>query len=107
MSARRRSARFIWFKRVLAILILVCLVVAGMQPRWVDEPISLPSNGRDLLLAVDISGSMGTEDMRLGQRGTEARCSENRRWRFCRTSKGTDLLDLIRHSGLPTGTPDV
>ena len=42
------------------------LVIAGMQPRWVDEPISLPSNGRDLLLAVDISGSMGTEDMRLG-----------------------------------------
>ena len=66
MSARRRSARFIWFKRALATLIWACLVIAGMQPRWVDEPISLPSNGRDLLLAVDISGSMGTEDMRLG-----------------------------------------
>ena len=66
MSARRRSARFIWLKRLIAILIWVCLVIAGMQPRWVDEPISLPSNGRDLLLAVDISGSMGTEDMRVG-----------------------------------------
>ena len=24
-------------------------VIAGMQPRWVDEPISLPNSGRDLL----------------------------------------------------------
>ena len=43
MSARRRSARFIWFKRVLAILIWVCLVIAGMQPRWVMNPFHFPA----------------------------------------------------------------
>ena len=53
--------RFIW--RLLITLAWCALIVAGSQPRWVGEPISLPSSGRDLLLAVDISGSMGTEDM--------------------------------------------
>ena len=33
--------------------------------KWVGDAITLPSSGRDLLLAVDISGSMGTEDMSL------------------------------------------
>ena len=34
---------------------------------WVGEPIELPSSGRDLMLAVDISGSMRQEDMQVGQ----------------------------------------
>jgi Ca-activated chloride channel family protein len=40
-------------------------MIAGSQPKWVGDAITLPSSGRDLLLAVDISGSMGTEDMSL------------------------------------------
>lgn len=52
--------------RLLIVLTWCALVIAGSQPRWVGDPISLPSTGRDLLLAVDISGSMGTEDMTLG-----------------------------------------
>ena len=51
---------------LLIVLTWCALVIAGSQPRWVGDPISLPSTGRDLLLAVDISGSMGTEDMTLG-----------------------------------------
>ncbi len=38
-------------------------VTAATTPRWIGDPISLPSSGRDLLVAVDISGSMDTEDM--------------------------------------------
>ena len=47
------------------VLLWLAIIIAGSQPKWIGEPITLPSSGRDLLLAVDISGSMGTEDMRL------------------------------------------
>ena len=38
-------------------------LLAAAQPRYLGEPISLPSSGRDLLVAVDISGSMEIQDM--------------------------------------------
>ena len=43
------------------------LVLALTRPTWVGEPIALPATGRDLLLAVDISGSMQVQDMQQGQ----------------------------------------
>ena len=51
-------------------LVALCLlwlaaVLAAAQPQWTGDPISLPTSGRDLLLAVDISGSMETRDMTL------------------------------------------
>jgi Ca-activated chloride channel family protein len=52
-----------WLRRTLLVLIWSALVVAGTRPQFIGEPIELPASGRDLLLAVDISGSMGTEDM--------------------------------------------
>jgi len=39
------------------------LLLAAARPQWTGEPITLPTSGRDLMLAVDISGSMATEDM--------------------------------------------
>ena len=48
------------------ILAWLLLVASATRPQFIGEPIELPSSGRDLLLAVDISGSMGTEDMELG-----------------------------------------
>ena len=39
------------------------LIVAVARPQWTGDPITLPTSGRDLMLAVDISGSMATEDM--------------------------------------------
>lgn len=44
-------------------LIWSCLIAAAAEPIWIGDPVSLPSSGRDLLLAVDISGSMNREDM--------------------------------------------
>jgi len=44
-------------------LIWLAALLASAAPKWIGEPISLPSSGRDLLIAVDISGSMDTEDM--------------------------------------------
>ncbi|ARN76173.1 vWA domain-containing protein [Oceanicoccus sagamiensis] len=39
------------------------LLAAASGPTWIGDPISLPASGRDLLLAVDLSGSMNIEDM--------------------------------------------
>ncbi len=44
-------------------LIWLALLTCCARPCWIGEPISMPSSGRDLLLAVDISGSMETPDM--------------------------------------------
>jgi|TARA_B110000879_G_scaffold92037_1_gene126045 Ca-activated chloride channel family protein len=46
-------------------LIWLSTLTALSRPIWIGEPIALPTNGRDILLAVDISGSMEREDMRL------------------------------------------
>jgi Ca-activated chloride channel family protein len=52
-------------RRALLVLIWLALVLSATRPQWIGEPVNLPTSGRDLLLAVDISGSMGTEDMEL------------------------------------------
>lgn len=50
-------------------LIWIFLLTALCRPQWQGEPLGLPSTGRDLLLVVDISGSMETPDMEIdGQR---------------------------------------
>ena len=41
----------------------VCLIVAASRPFWLGEPIARTVSGRDLMLAVDISGSMSEVDM--------------------------------------------
>jgi Ca-activated chloride channel family protein len=42
------------------------LVVAAARPQWVGEPVALRITGRDLMLAVDLSGSMKRRDMKVG-----------------------------------------
>lgn len=42
------------------------LLLALSRPTWVGDPVALPNSGRDLMLAIDISGSMRVEDMRVG-----------------------------------------
>ena len=57
----------VW-RRLLALSAWALLVTAAARPQWVGDIESLPRSGRDLLLAVDASGSMSTEDMTLGGR---------------------------------------
>ncbi len=45
------------------------LLVAASRPYWLDEPVSRTTSGRDLMLAVDISGSMSEPDMTINGRG--------------------------------------
>ncbi|MCU7834823.1 MAG: VWA domain-containing protein [gamma proteobacterium symbiont of Taylorina sp.] len=44
-------------------LVWIFVIIAAAQPKWSGEAISIPVSGRDLMLAVDISGSMETADM--------------------------------------------
>lgn len=53
---------------LLPVLAWVLLVAAAAQPQWVGEPVTLPASGRDLMLAVDISGSMDEADMEVAGR---------------------------------------
>lgn len=55
VQARRRP----W----LAILAWLLLVLAACRPLWLGDPISLPASGRDIVLAVDLSGSMDERDI--------------------------------------------
>ncbi|MCB1196761.1 MAG: VWA domain-containing protein [Deltaproteobacteria bacterium] len=45
---------------LLAVLSLswISLVISSANPQWVDEPIAIPTKGRNLMLAVDLSESM-------------------------------------------------
>ena len=56
------------FLLILALLAWICLVLAASRPQWVGDPIELPVSGRDIMLAVDLSGSMKIEDFVLGNK---------------------------------------
>ena len=53
----RRVARM-WFTALWCLLIL-----AAIRPQVLGDPVPVPTTGRRLLLAVDVSGSMATPDM--------------------------------------------
>ena len=57
-----------WMRRpwlaLIAALIWLLLLLAASRPQWIGEIESLPVSGRDLLLAVDISGKIGRASCR-------------------------------------------
>jgi len=55
---KRSITRFI-----LAIIAWCFLIIAAARPQHIGESVSLPITGRSLMMAVDISGSMKTQDM--------------------------------------------
>jgi len=60
-----RGRRWVLWPALAAWLLLVG---AAARPVWLGPPIDLPVSGRDLLLAVDLSGSMSTQDFSLNGR---------------------------------------
>ena len=57
-----------WLRQLLLLLLSLCWLaslLALSRPVWIGEPVALPTDGRDILLAVDISGSMERDDMEL------------------------------------------
>ena len=57
-TLQRSSSMWFWFGLVIWLLLLA----AAARPQWIGEPVGLPTSGRDLMLAVDISGSMAIPD---------------------------------------------
>lgn len=49
-------------QRALVVLGWLALVTAAARPQWVGEPLVQQRSGRDLMVAVDLSGSMETRD---------------------------------------------
>jgi Ca-activated chloride channel family protein len=56
------------YRLIVAIVIWLLLVISAARPQSVGEAIQLPVQGRNLMLAVDLSGSMETDDMLIGKR---------------------------------------
>ncbi len=55
-------------RRVLVWLVWLALVAATARPVWLGEELEVPISGRDLLLAIDLSGSMDERDFVLDGR---------------------------------------
>src|SRR3546814_15779795 len=51
------------WRLVLFVLVWLALVAAAMRPQWLGAPEPVPTPGRRLLLAVDVSGSMAAPAM--------------------------------------------
>ena len=64
-NTRARGGRSHWW---LLWLTWMLLITATARPQWIGEPIELPNTGRDLMLGLDLSGSMQIEDMQVGNR---------------------------------------
>ena len=54
-----------WLSAIACVLIWCLLIIAAARPTTIGEPVPLPQEGRDLMLAVDISRSMEERDMRV------------------------------------------
>ena len=64
LSGRRASITLPgWRQQIPYVLVWLLLLCAAARPQWLGEPLPIPSSGRDLLLAVDVSGSMDYPDM--------------------------------------------
>ncbi len=70
-NAQLNPKRSNWLKAVLLWLLWASLLIAAARPTWVGEPVNLPQDRRDLMLAVDISGSMQEQDMLVNQGYTD------------------------------------
>ena len=54
--------------RIILSLCWILIVIAISRPQWLGEAIDIPSEGREMMIAVDLSGSMEIEDMSLNGR---------------------------------------
>ena len=64
--SHHRHSRRIWaycWHGFIAWLVWILLVIALAGPQWLSKPVSIVRAGRNIMLAIDISGSMQTPDM--------------------------------------------
>ena len=63
-----RTAGTLRWRQAVAALAWLCLLLAAVRPQWLGDPVTLPQSGRNLMLAIDVSGSMETPDLTLDGR---------------------------------------
>lgn len=61
---RARISLPTWRQQAPYVLLWLLLLIAAARPQWLGEPLPIAASGRDLLVAVDVSGSMDYPDMR-------------------------------------------
>ena len=50
---------------MLAVFTWFCLIIAASRPSWLGDRVDIPVSGRDLMMAVDLSGSMEETDFEI------------------------------------------
>ena len=64
LSRRRvRMSLPAWRHQAPFVLLWLLLLIAAARPQWLGDPLPIAASGRDLLVAVDLSGSMDYPDM--------------------------------------------
>ncbi len=53
---------------ILSLIAWSLLILATTRPQWLGDSVALPVSGRDLMMAVDLSGSMQVEDFKINGR---------------------------------------
>jgi Ca-activated chloride channel family protein len=95
LGASRDAAQLLRWQFWVALLAWVFLVLAAARPQRIGDELEVPVTGRNLMLAVDLSGSMDAKDFQLQMRkvdrltATKAVASD-----FIRRRKG-DRIGLI------------
>lgn len=59
------------FQKLCLFFIWLSLLTAAARPQWVGDVVSLPQRGRDIMLAVDLSGSMQFRDFAINGQLTD------------------------------------
>ena len=62
LAAQNAGASSKW-KRGILLSVWILTVIGCARPQWIGEADQIPVTGRDLVIAVDVSGSMKAEDM--------------------------------------------
>lgn len=84
-----------FLSKLITFIIWSSIVIACARPQYVGEPIELPTTGRDLLLSIDISGSMEEEDLKLkGKRANRLQVVKSIISEFIEKREG-DRLGLV------------
>ena len=68
LADRSHAEQLLSWKMWLAVIAWVLLVLAAARPERIGDELDVPVSGRNLMLAVDLSGSMDQKDFELGAR---------------------------------------
>jgi len=68
LADRSHAEQLLSWKMWLAAIAWILLVIAAARPERIGDELEVPVSGRNLMLAVDLSGSMDQKDFELGAR---------------------------------------